>query len=114
MISSSINRDSPLLKHVINHDESVKDIAFTTNNVSKAYEAAIRAGAVSILEPTDIYDGKVKMTKATIATFGNTVHSFIEREDPSSYEFPFYTSLNYPPNKNLVGLRDFRSHRYRY
>jgi 4-hydroxyphenylpyruvate dioxygenase len=27
VISSSLNRDSLLLKHVINHDESVKDIA---------------------------------------------------------------------------------------
>jgi 4-hydroxyphenylpyruvate dioxygenase len=99
LISSTANRESPLLKHVINHDESIKDIAFTTHNVSKLYKAAIRAGAISILEPTEINDGKVKITKATIATFGNTIHSF-----PSSYELPFYTSLNYPLNQNSVGL----------
>ncbi|MBY0272698.1 MAG: VOC family protein [Alphaproteobacteria bacterium] len=104
VISSSLNRDSSLLKHVINHDESVKDIAFTTNNVSQLYEATLKAGAVSILEPTEIDDGKDKIIKATIATFGNTVHSFIEREDPSSHELPFYIPLNYPLKKNPFNL----------
>lgn len=104
VISSAINRDSSLLKHVINHDDSVKDIALTTSNVPKLYEAAKRAGAISILEPTEIYDDKVRIIKATIAAFGNTVHSFIERETPSSYELPFYIPLNYPANKNPIGL----------
>lgn len=104
VISSSLNRDSSLLKHVINHDESVKDIAFTTNNVSQLYEATLKAGAISILEPTEIDDGKSKIIKAAIATFGNTVHSFIEREDPSSHELPFYTPLNYPLKKSSFNL----------
>lgn len=104
VISSAINRDSPILKHVISHDESVKDIAFTTNNVPKLYEAAKRLGAISILKPTEIYDGKVRIMKATIAAFGNTVHSFIQREDPCSYEFPFYTSLNGTSNKDSMNL----------
>lgn len=103
-ISSALNRDSPLLTHVINHDESIKDIAFTTDDVPKFYEAAKRAGALSILEPTEIYDGKIRIMKATIAAFGNTVHSFIQREDQASHELPFYVTLNYHVNKSLMGL----------
>jgi 4-hydroxyphenylpyruvate dioxygenase len=105
LVSSAMDRDSLLLKHVINHDESVKDIAFATNNISKTYEATMKAGAVSILEPTEINGGTVRMTKATIQTFGNTVHSFIEREAFSSNEIPFYTPLNYPPKTISVGLQ---------
>ena len=104
IIRSAINRDSPILKHVINHDESVKDIAFTTNNVPALYEAAKRSGAISILKPTEIYDGKVRIMKATIAAFGNTVHSFIQREDSCSYKLPFYTPLNCPSNKDSMNL----------
>lgn len=104
LISSAINRDSPLLKHLMKHDESVKDIAFTTCSVSKLYEAAIKAGAISLLKPTEIDDGTLKMIKATIATFGNTVHSFIERDESLHYELPFFTALNYHPNKSPVGL----------
>jgi 4-hydroxyphenylpyruvate dioxygenase len=104
LISSGISRGSSILKHVINHDESVKDIAFTIHNVPKLYEAAKRAGAISVLEPTEIYDGKVRTIKATIAAFGNTVHSFIERENLILHEFPFYTPLNYLANKNPIGL----------
>ena len=106
LISSAIHGDSSPSKFVVNHKESIKDVAFTTTDVSMLYETALRAGAVSILEPTEIYDGKLKITKATIATFGNTVHSFIEREDPSSYELPFYTPLRYPSNNISVGLEN--------
>jgi len=104
VISSAISRGSPILKHLINHDEGVKDIAFRTSNVSKAYEAAKKAGAISVLEPTEIYDGKVRIIKATIAAFGNTTHSFVERENPSFPELPFYASLKFPANKNPMGL----------
>jgi 4-hydroxyphenylpyruvate dioxygenase len=104
VISSSTNRESPFLQHVINHDESIKDIAFTTDNVFQLYEAAIKVGAVSVLEPTELYDDKVRIIKATIATFGRTVHSFIQRENHFSYELPFYTSLNYSLKKNQVNL----------
>lgn len=105
LISSAIDKDSSILAHIINHDESVKDIAFASSNVSKTYEAAIRAGAKSILEPTEIYDGKNRILKATIATFGSTVHSFIEREDSSSFTLPFYTSLS-SPTHSQTGLEN--------
>ena len=104
IISSALNRDSLIFKHVINHDESVKDITFRTNNVPRIYEAAKKAGALSVLEPTEIYDGKVRIIKATIAAFGNTTHSFIELENSTSFELPFYTSLNSPSNKEPMGL----------
>lgn len=104
IISSSISRNSSLLRHVINHDESVKDIAFRVNNVSKIYNSAMKEGAKSILEPTEIDDSKIKITKATIEAFGDTIHSFVEREDPFSFELPFYLPLSYPSNTDLVGL----------
>lgn len=104
LISSAKDRSSSLFKHIISHDESVKDIAFITQNVSKLYEMARSKGAVSVLEPTEFYDGKVRIIKATIQTFGDTIHSFIEREFPTSFKLPFYMSLNYPPINMKVGL----------
>ncbi len=106
LISSAIHGDSPSSRHIVNHKESIKDVAFKATDVSKLYETALKAGAISILEPTEIHDGTAKITKATIATFGNTVHSFIERADPSSYKLPFYTPLRYPSNNISVGLKN--------
>lgn len=104
IISSSIKENSSILKHVIDHDESVKDIAFKVNNVNKIYEEVMKNGAKSILEPSIINDGKAKIVKATIAAFGDTVHSFIERENSNSYELPFYSPLSYSPNTHRLGL----------
>jgi len=106
LISSAIDRRSSLFQHVINHDESIKDIAFVVNNVPSFYEAVIRAGATPILPPTEFKDGKKRLLKATIQTFGNTVHSLIEEEGPFSYRLPFYEKLDYPPNKNGADLEN--------
>ncbi|OJW54536.1 MAG: 4-hydroxyphenylpyruvate dioxygenase [Alphaproteobacteria bacterium 41-28] len=104
LISSAIDRKSSLFQHIINHDEGIKDIAFAVNNVSILYEAALKAGATPILPPTEFKDGKKKLLKATIQTFGNTVHSLVEGEDSLSCRLPFYEKLDYPPNKNGGGL----------
>lgn len=105
LISSAINRNSPIINHIINHDESIKDIAFITPNAAKAYEMAVRNGAISIIKPTEVYDNNVKIIKATVAAFGNTVHSFIEREDSPFLNLPFHKNLNYPQNKKTAGLK---------
>lgn len=106
LISSAIDRRSPLFQHVINHDESIKDIAFVVNNVPTFYKAAIRAGAAPILPPTEFKDGKKRLLKAAIQTFGNTVHSLVEEEGSFFHRLPFYEKLDYPPNKNNVGLKN--------
>lgn len=107
LISSSRDRKSNLFQQIIDHDEYVKDIAFTVADVRAVYEQALKAGAESFLSPTLIEDGKTKILKACIQTFGNTVHSFIEREEATNYNLPYYTNLQYPQNNLETGLEDF-------
>lgn len=102
IITSSQNRESPIFKHVIAHDDSIKDVAFLVNNASEVFETVTKAGAIPILEPTEIYDGETKIIKATIAAFGNTVHSFIEYEN-TFHKLPYYKDLNAISN-NSIGL----------
>jgi len=56
-----------------------------------------------VLEPSEINDGKEKIIKATVASFGNSVHSFIERQTPSDI-LPFYAPLHYTPQNIDIGL----------
>ena len=103
LISSAIDTTSPILQHVFRHDDGIKDIAFLTKNTSALFEESIKMGASSVLEPSEINDGKEKIIKATIASFGNTVHSFIERQTPSDI-LPFYEPLHYAPQNIDIGL----------
>lgn len=103
IISSSIFNDSLISQHVFVHNDSIKDIAFACRNVKQVFEYCVRLGATPLLEPTEINDGKEKIIKASIHTFGDTVHSFIE-QDLTSKTLPFYTSFSYLSGNSKIGL----------
>ena len=103
VISSSIDTSSSILKHVFLHDDGVKDIAFSTDNVKSLFETSTKMGATAVLTPTEVNDGKEKIIKATVVSFGNTVHSFIERQTPTDI-LPFYKPLHYTSQNIDIGL----------
>jgi 4-hydroxyphenylpyruvate dioxygenase len=62
------------------HGDGVKDIAILVDDARAAWEMAIAGGAKSVLDPTAFDDENGSIIKATIATYGDTVHSFIQRD----------------------------------
>ena len=73
-------------EHVRRHGDSVKDIAFRVDDARATYEAAVGRGAHPVMEPTVFEDEHGRLVRATVRTFGDTVHSFVER---GSYAGPF-------------------------
>jgi len=71
-------------QHQASHDvmlygDGVKDVAFTVFDATKAYERAIRNGAMSGQEPRTISDAHGSVTTATIRTYGRAQHTFVSR-----------------------------------
>jgi 4-hydroxyphenylpyruvate dioxygenase len=64
----------------------VKDIAFRVDNAEQAYHETTRRGAKGILEPTELYDSSGSVKLASIAVYGDTIHTFVERQN---YKGPF-------------------------
>jgi 4-hydroxyphenylpyruvate dioxygenase len=109
LLTSAIDRHSPIARHVNQHGDDVKDIAFEVEDASAAYEAAVMRGAEPLMPPTVFEDDMGSMTKATISAFGDTVHSFIERKalasrDSDSY-FPNFEFVRHAPSAVPTGLR---------
>jgi 4-hydroxyphenylpyruvate dioxygenase len=86
VLSAALRPDHPIGAHVARHGDGVKDIALRVRDAAAAYQAALANGATGILEPTISEDAHGRIVKASIATYGETVHSFIERD---GYEGPF-------------------------
>ena len=72
--------DDEITRHVAAHGDGVKDIAIVVRDAKAAYEAAIAGGAKSVSAPAEYSDEHGHIIKATIATYGDTVHSFIQRD----------------------------------
>ncbi len=80
VLTASLVPDGEIARHVNLHGDGVKDIAILVEDARAAYEMALRGGARSVLEPTVLEDATGRVVKATIATYGDTVHSFVQRD----------------------------------
>jgi len=105
ILTSSITPNSPIAKYVYNHGDGVKDIALSTKDVEKTYLECIGRGATPIMPPTIIEDDNCKIIKATIATFGSTQHTFIERLDNST-SLPNFKDYENIEESSYVGLQE--------
>jgi len=90
VFSSPLNPDDDAAKEMgallTRHGDFVRDISFRVDNCRAIYEAAIKRGGVSAEAPTELKDEHGIVIRAAIRTYGNCVHSFIERK---SYNGPF-------------------------
>lgn len=80
VLTASLQPDDEIARHVALHGDGIKDIAILVQDARAAFEMAVHGGARTVLEPTVFEDASGRLIKATIATYGDTVHSFIERE----------------------------------
>jgi 4-hydroxyphenylpyruvate dioxygenase len=65
--------------HLSKHGDGVKDIAFTVEDATHTYNVAVSRGAVSVREPTKIEDDNGHVVLASVRTYGDTIHTFVER-----------------------------------
>ncbi len=86
VLSSGLGPESPIAQHALLHGDGAKDIALEVPDAEQAYHNALSRGAKSAMEPTVTEDQHGKVKRAAIYTYGETIHSFIER---SNYNGPF-------------------------
>ena len=86
VFSTPLNGNNELAEHIRRHGDGVKDIAFHVDDAKACYEACIARGAKSAREPETLSDENGSVTKASIFTYGETLHSFISHDD---YSGPF-------------------------
>jgi 4-hydroxyphenylpyruvate dioxygenase len=90
VLTGAMGPDTPIAQHVLRHGDGVKDVAFGVPDATHAFEYATGQGATPILEPVILEDENGKVVRSTIAAYGDTVHSFIERENYSGSFLPGY------------------------
>jgi 4-hydroxyphenylpyruvate dioxygenase len=105
MLTAPLTPDSPVAEHVKLHGDDVKDIALTVADAALTYEIAVENGARSIMPPTVIESAEGSVKKATIGAFGDTVHSFVERNGHGPAFFPGFQEIKNPPPAVSTGLQ---------
>jgi 4-hydroxyphenylpyruvate dioxygenase len=103
VMTGTLLPDSPISEHVRLHGDGVKDVAFRVPDVEEAFRVAVDRGARPVQEPVASEDEHGKVIRAAIATYGETIHSLIQR---SEYDGPFLPGFRAvkSPKKPGIGL----------
>ncbi|MED4227658.1 4-hydroxyphenylpyruvate dioxygenase [Neobacillus cucumis] len=81
VLTGSYTEDNSVAQFVKRHGDGVKDIALLVDNVEKAYEEAIKRGAIALVPPYEMKDAFGGVKKAVLGTYGDTIHTIIERKN---------------------------------
>lgn len=96
VLTAPLLPDHPIAQHIAHHGDGVKDIALRVRDAVTAYETAVARGGIPVQAPTEYVDEHGRIIKATIATYGDTVHSFIERENYRGTFMPGFQPITTP------------------
>jgi 4-hydroxyphenylpyruvate dioxygenase len=90
VVTGALGPDSPIAAHVRAHGDGVRDVAFLVDDAAGAYRAVVARGAAGVSAPEVTEDGQGRMVRASVAAYGDTNHTFVERKDYGGLFAPGY------------------------
>jgi 4-hydroxyphenylpyruvate dioxygenase len=95
VLTSPLLGTSEIARHVAHHGDGVRVIGLSVPDAEHAYRYAVRHGARGVREPWENSDDKGSVRMSTIATYGDTLHTFVERD---GYEGSFLPGFSSAPD----------------
>jgi 4-hydroxyphenylpyruvate dioxygenase len=79
VVSGALDAGSSIADHVRRHGDGVHDLAWVVDDVDATFAAAVARGATPVRDPWAEEDELGTLRLAQIATYGETVHTFVDR-----------------------------------
>lgn len=93
VVTGALRGDTPVAAHHARHGDGVKVIALAVPDAARAYEDALARGASAIAEPARAADEHGEVHTATIAAYGATVHTFVQRDAYAGAFLPGFAAV---------------------
>lgn len=105
VLTTAIKATGPIADHVHKHGDGVRDIALWVDDARTAFAAAVERGAVPAMEPTVMRDENGEIVIAAIRTYGDTIHSIVERKNYRGLFMPGFVTVSSPFSPAPAGLK---------
>src|SRR4029079_2562304 len=105
VLTTALSPDSPIAAHVHAHGDGVKDYALWVDDARYAYTTAVDRGAIPKQEPTVVRDDDGEVVIAGIRTYGDTIHSLVERRNYRGLFLPGFRAVTPRYQPPPVGLK---------
>jgi 4-hydroxyphenylpyruvate dioxygenase len=105
VLTTPLRPDSDIATHVHKHCDGVKDIALWVDDARKAFKLAVERGAKPAYEPKVLTDADGEVIIAGIHTYGETIHSLVERRNYKGRFMPGFVPYSGRGEGKSVGLK---------
>jgi 4-hydroxyphenylpyruvate dioxygenase len=97
VVTAGLTPDSPIWNHVRVHGDGAHDLAFVVDDATATFEAAVARGARAVEEPYELTDEHGILRLSSVATYGETKHTFVDRSAYGGYYCPGFERAGLPP-----------------
>jgi 4-hydroxyphenylpyruvate dioxygenase len=107
VVTGALHAESEIAAHVHAHGDGVRDVAFTVDDAAGAFAAVTARGANPVRGPYTQRDRWGPVTRSTVAAYGDTVHTFVQRNGYRGSFAPGYERRSMcSPARPIVGLTE--------
>jgi 4-hydroxyphenylpyruvate dioxygenase len=93
VLTTPLQPDNAIAEHVHRHGDGVRDIALWVDDAESAYRETTRRGAKGVHKPEVFRDEHGEVRVSAIAIYGDTIHSFVERQHYRGVFLPGFTAV---------------------
>lgn len=105
VLTTPYHPNNPIADHIYRHGDGVKVLALWVDDARAAWEETTKRGAASVQEPTVLSDQHGQVVVASIQTYGDTIHTFVERKNYRGAFLPGYVPVETNYNPSPIGLK---------
>jgi len=104
VLTGALSSDSEIARHHARHGDGVRSIALSVPDADEAYAEALGRGARGITNPHDLADEQGTVRVATIAAYGDTLHTFVDRSAYGGAFLPGFSATKDPgsPDRDMM------------
>jgi 4-hydroxyphenylpyruvate dioxygenase len=96
VLTSALRPDHPIAAHVRQHGDGVHDIALWVDDAESAWKETTKRGARSVRAPERVSDQHGEAQFASIALYGDTIHTFVARHAYHGQFLPGFVATPQP------------------
>jgi 4-hydroxyphenylpyruvate dioxygenase len=109
VLVSPLSEQHPESQRLVKHGDGVMDIAIEVEDVQETYRKTTERGGIGVTPPTLLEDEQGVYEFATIRTYGDTTHTFVNRDRYRGVFAPGYLPIDperySPTTAHPVGLK---------
>ncbi|MCB9082370.1 MAG: 4-hydroxyphenylpyruvate dioxygenase [Lewinellaceae bacterium] len=104
VLTSALSPNHEIARHVHQHGDGIKVLALWVDDAAGAYETALERGAESAFAPRTLHDDDGEVVMAAIKTYGETIHTFVERTNYNGAFLPGFMPRTSEFKSEPIGL----------